>query len=306
MAEIDLRSTKPAWPPLEVGEGRATFATLHRWTQIVGKIRLAQSPKVNHWWGTTLYVTPRGLTTTSMPYGNRAFQIDFDFIDHELRVATNDGATRSIELRPKSVATFYREVMAALESVGLPVHIWTMPVEIPDPVPFERDEQNASYDPEQAHRLWELLVQADRVMNVFRCRYVGKVSPVHFFWGGFDLAVTRFSGRRAPEHPGMPWMADSVTREAYSHEVSSAGFWLGTAEQPPVFYSYAYPEPAGFSSAAVRPESAFYSPELGEFFLPYDALHGAEDADELLLDFLQSTYEAAADYGDWDRAALEV
>ena len=304
MARV-ARETKGHWPSLEQGEEQDTLATLHRWTQVVGKVRLALHPPLNHWWGAALYVTPRGLTTASIPYGYRVFQMDFDFIDHELRIAANDGSVRSVALRPKSVATFYGEVMAALDDLGLPVRIWTTPVEIPDPVPFEQDEQNAGYNPEYAHRLWGALVQADRVLNIFRCRFVGKVSPVHFFWGSFDLAVTRFSGRQAPQHPGAPWVADFVTREAYSHEVSSAGFWPGNAEQAPSFYAYAYPEPAGFRESEIRPASASFSNNLGEFVLPYRVLYDAANPDEVLLDFLQTTYEAAADHGGWDRKALE-
>src|SRR5579871_1075697 len=302
------RSTKSAsdgWPRLPVGMGQDTYATLHRWMQIIGKIRLAQYPMVNHWWGVTLYVTTRGLTTLPMPYGTRSFQIDFDFIDHLLRITTNDGSTRSIALVPRSVADFYGEVMAALASLDLRVRIWPMPVEIPDPVRFDLDTEHCSYKAEDAQRLWQALVQANRVMAAFRAGFLGKVSPVHFFWGSFDLAVTRFSGRAAPPHPSTPWVADSITREAYSHEVSSCGFWPGTADQEAVFYSYAYPEPAGYRDAPVHPQAASFSREMGEFLLPYHAVQDAANPDDMLLQFLQSTYEAAAACGHWDRGNLE-
>ncbi len=294
------------WPSLPFAAWHDTCATLHLWTQIVGKIRLAQAPLINHWWQVPLYVTSRGLTTSPIPYGGRTFQIDFDFVDHRLTIAASDGATGSFALRPMSVADFYAEIMHRLKALGLEVRIWTTPVEIPDPIPFEEDRQNAAYDPEFANRFWRALVQADRVLTVFRARFIGKASPVHFFWGSFDLAATRFSGRRAPPHPGAANAADRVTREAYSHEVSSCGFWPGGAGlEQPIFYSYAYAEPAGFKDASVRPNGAFYAPELGEFVLPYDQVRQAATPDEALLDFLQSTYEAAANAAQWDRAALE-
>ncbi len=233
------------------------------------------------------------------------FQIDFDFVAHQLHIEQNDGQIRSIALAPRSVADFYREVMATLESMDLPVWIWTMPCEIPEPIPFDRDEVHASYDPEYAQRLWHVLVQADRVMAAFRSQFLGKVSPVHFFWGGFDLAVTRFSGRRAPTHPGAPGLADSVTREAYSHEVSNCGFWPGYAQQEAIFYAYAYPEPPGLRQAFIRPPSAWFSNELAEFVLPYDVVRQAAMPDDLLLDFFESTYEAMANKGNWNRAELE-
>jgi hypothetical protein len=294
------------WPSLPLDAWRDTYATLHLWTQVVGKIRLAQAPPVNHWWHVPLYVTCRGLTTSPMPHGARSFQIDFDFIDHRLTIQTSDGAADSFALQPRSVADFYSEVMGRLRSLGLAVRIWTTPVELPNPIPFEQDHLHGAYDPEYAHRLWRILVQADRIFTAFRARFVGKTSPVHFFWGSFDLAVTRFSGRSAPRHPGAPNVADRVTQEAYCAEVSSAGFWPGGAGmERPVFYSYAYPAPAGFAEAPVRPGAAFYSRELGEFILPYDDVRQAAPPDDTLLDFLQSTYEAAATLGRWDRAGLE-
>ena len=235
-----------AWPGLPFEEWRETLATLHMWTQVVGKVRLAQAPHLNHWWQVPLYVTSRGLTTSPMPHGRRTFQADFDFVDHRLRVETSEGESRELALAPRTVADFYGEFESSLKGLGLEVKIWTTPVEVPDPVPFERDEAHKSYDPEYANRFWRALVQSERVFQRFRSGFAGKSSPVHFFWGSFDLAVTRFSGRRAPEHPGAPGVADSVTREAYSHEVSSAGFWPGGPALPePIFYSYAYPEPAG-------------------------------------------------------------
>jgi hypothetical protein len=294
------------WPSLPLSEWRETCATLHLWTQVIGKIRLKQAPLINHWWEVPLYVTSRGLNTSPIPYGARSFQIDFDFIDHRLTIGTSDGATDTLPLRPRTVADFYAEIMQRLKALGLDVRIWTTPVEIPDPIPFEQDRQHGAYDPDYANRFWRVLVQADRVFTAFRARFIGKASPVHFFWGSFDLAVTRFSGRRAPPHPGAPNVADRVTREAYSHEVSSCGFWPGGAGlEQPVFYSYAYGEPAGFKDAAVRPKGAFYARDFGEFVLPYDEVREAAAPDETLLDFLQSTYEAAADAARWDRTALE-
>lgn len=296
-----------AWPSLPLAAWQDTYATLHLWTQIIGKIRLALAPKLNHWWQSTLYVTPRGLTTASIPYETRSFQISFDFLDHQLQIDTSDGITQRIALAPRSVADFYQTVMATLNQMGIKVRIWTMPQEVAEPLPFTQDHQHAAYDPEYAQRFWRILVQVDRVMNVFRSRFIGKSSPVHFFWGSFDLAVTRFSGRRAPEHPGgVPNMADWVTREAYSHEVSSCGFWPGGgAVVEPVFYAYAYPAPEGFQDYSIQPEEAFYSSDMQEFILPYEAVRQASDPDAMLLAFFQSTYEAAANLGDWDRATLE-
>lgn len=302
-----LASGTETWPSLPVAAWQDTYATLHRWMQIVGKIRLAQAPRQNHWWHSTLYVTARGLTTSPMPYRQRTFQIDFDFIDHQLRIFTSDGAVRDIALRACAVADFYAELMATLQALGLHIKISTLPQEIPDPIPFENDRVHAAYDPAYAQRFWRALVQAERVLQQFRARFIGKCSPVHFFWGSFDLAVTRFSGRRAPKHPGgVPNMADSVTWEAYSHEVSSCGFWPGGgAVTEPMFYAYAYPEPDGFKDYPVHPAEAFYYAPMREFFLPYEAVRRAADPDSTLLAFAQSTYEAAADLGRWERAALE-
>jgi hypothetical protein len=268
---------------------------------------LALAPKLNHWWHSTLYVTPRGLTTASIPYETRNFQISFDFLDHQLQIDSSDGITKSIALAPRSVADFYQTVMDTLSEMGIEIRIWTVPQEVADPIPFDQDDQHAAYDPEYAQRFWQILVQADRVMTVFRSRFIGKSSPVHFFWGSFDLAVTRFSGRRAPEHPGgVPNMADWVTREAYSHEVSSCGLWLGGGTVvEPVFYAYAYPAPEGFRDYSIQPKEAFYSSQMQEFILPYKAVRQADDPDAVLLAFFQSTYEAAANLGHWDRAALE-
>ena len=294
------------WPELPLAEWKETYETLHMWTQIVGKIRLTLTPLQNHWWNCTLYVTPRGLTTSAIPYKGRHLRIDFDFISHTLLIETANGSTKTIALRPRSVADFYQETMSALTSLGMPVTIWTTPVEVQDRTPFEKDQKHAAYDPEHAHRLWRILVQASRVLSEFRCRFTGKVSPVHFFWGGFDLAVTRFSGRTAPEHPGVPNCARYVMVEAYSHEVSSCGFWPGGAPvNEPVFYAYAYPEPQGFKDYSIQPPEAFYHKEMREFVLPYDVVRTTKSPDEVLLSFLQSTYEAAATCANWDRRALE-
>jgi hypothetical protein len=300
-------SSAAAWPALPFEAWRDTCATLHLWTQVVGKVRLAQAPWTNHSWHVPLYVTPRGLTTSTIPHGVRAFSVDFDFIAHELRIATSDGRTRALPLRPQSVADFYAAVMVALAALDVPVTIRTMPTEIPDAIPFEQDHLHAAYDAGAAARFWQALLQIDRVLKVFRARFIGKCSPVHFFWGSFDLAVTRFSGRPAPPHPGgVPHMPDWVAREAYSHEVSSVGFWPGgptLAEA--AFYSYGYPEPPGFRTATVQPAAARFDGGLGEFVLPYDAVRSSTDPDATLLAFAQSTYEAAAGAARWDRAALE-
>jgi len=295
------------WPALPFAEWKDTAITLHMWTQIVGKIRLTLTPWTNHSWHVTLYVTARGLTTSPIPHGSSTFEIRFDFIDHQLRILKSDGAGRTIELKPRSVAEFYRAVMKTLSDLSLPVTINTMPNEIADPVPFDQDEEHHSYDREYANRFWRVLVQSDRVFKEFRSCFCGKCSPVHFFWGSFDLAVTRFSGRPAPPHPGgIPHLPDAITREAYSQEVSSLGFWPGNAAMPtPVFYSYAYPEPPGFSEAKVRPDAAFYESKLREFILPYDAVRNAEQPDKALLDFAHSAYDAASQLGKWDRDALE-
>ena len=295
------------WPSLAFEAWQDTYATLHMWTQIVGKIRLVQTPWVNHSWHVPYYVTARGLTTSPIPYGERTFQIDFDFIDHRLLIQTSDGTVRTMELRPQSVADFYTALMATLADLGLKVEIHTTPNEVAEATPFEMDHIHKSYDAEYANRCWRVLVQADRVFKQFRAGFTGKCSPVHFFWGSFDLAVTRFSGRTAPAHPGgVPHFPDWVAREAYSHEVSSCGFWPGGGPVPyPVFYAYAYPEPEGFSTASVRPEGAAYNTALREFILPYETVRLAESPDTMLLQFLQSSYEAAANLGGWDRAALE-
>jgi uncharacterized protein DUF5996 len=290
------------WPALPFAEWKDTCATLHMWMQIVGKVRLALSPLVNHWWEVPLYVSARGLTTSAIPYGAGIFEVEFDFIEHVLRIETSAGETEVMDLEPRSVADFYREFMATLKSMGIEVKIWPMPVEIPNPIRFDQDTTHASYDSVYAERFWRVLVAVDPVFKEFRGRFIGKDSPVHFFWGSFDLAVTRFSGRRAPERPG----ADSVTREAYSHEVSSLGWWPGSADVAhPVFYSYAAPEPGGFKDYAVKPVKAAYNEQMKEFLLSYEDVRTAADPRTALLDFCQSTYEAAANLGKWDRAALE-
>ncbi len=291
-------------PELPYDSWKDTLATLHMWTQIVGKIRLSLSPLVNHWWNVPLYVTARGLTTSPMPYGSRTLEICFDFIDHKLRIDTSDGETRELALKPQSVADFYQLLMRTLSQLGMPVSIRTRPCELPEEatIPFEKDTVHNSYDAEAAHKFWQILVWADSVFKDFRASFIGKVSPVHFFWGSFDLAVTRFSGRRAPDRPG----ADPITREAYSHEVSSAGFWPGGGDiKGPAFYSYAAPEPAGFADRKVNPPAAYYHPVMKEFLLMYDDVRTSESPNAALLAFLQSTYEAAADLGEWDRDALE-
>jgi hypothetical protein len=302
-----MTSPVASWPELPLAAWRDTCATLQLWSQIVGKIRLNLSPWLNHSWHVTLYVTSRGLSTSPIPYGTRNFEIEFDFIDHVLRISTSEGATRQFALAGHSVASFHAKVMAELAALGIHVSIDEMPNELADPIKFSEDTQHASYDPSAVTRFFIILANADRVFKQFRTGFLGKASPVHFFWGSFDLAVTRFSGRTAPRHPGgVPHLPDSVACEAYSHEVSSAGFWPGGgAIDYPAFYSYAYPEPAGFRAAKARPEAAFFSEALGEFVLPYDAVRTAKDPETALLDFLQSTYEAAAIAAKWDRAALE-
>ncbi len=296
-----------AWPELRLGDWRETYGTLHMWTQIVGKTRLALAPMENHWWQIALYVTPRGLTTSPMPHDTRTFSVTFDFIEHALVVQASDGATGGFALAPRSVAEFYREYMDTLRSLGLEVRIRPAPVEVVTAIPFGRDREHAAYDPDAARRCWRILVQADRVFKRFRGRFLGKASPVHFFWGSFDLATTRFSGRVAPKHPGgAPNCPDYVMVEAYSHECASAGFWPGSDALPePAFYAYAYPEPPGYAQAPVRPDAAYYHPDVRELILPYDAVRTAASPDELLLEFLQSTYGLAADLGRWDRAALD-
>ena len=300
-------SLSKAWPRLDYSDWADTCATLHLWTQVVGKVRLALAPLENHWWNVTLYVTARGLTTSAMPYQGRYLQIDFDFIDHQLVLQTSDGRSERIALEPRSVKDFYAEVMRRLRALGVEVQIWTMPVEIPDAIPFEADDVHKSYDAVAANLFWQQLLDVHRVFVIFRARFLGKCSPVHFFWGSFDLAVTRFSGRFAPPHPGgVPHLPDSVAREAYSQEVSSLGFWPGSDGMPEaIFYSYAYPEPKGFSEAGVKPAAASYNAQLKEFVLPYDTVRSAESPDAAILDFAQSTYDAASTLGNWDRAALE-
>ncbi|WP_255550987.1 DUF5996 family protein [Granulicella sp. dw_53] len=294
------------WPALPQAAWSETCATLQLWMQIVGKVRLALMPKINHTWNVTLYPTVRGLTTSPMPYGTRMLQIDFDFIDHTLVLETSEGHRSTLPLKPMTVAAFYQQVMTALEDLGTPVSIWHMPVEVAEPIAFEKDETHQAYDPESAQRFWRILLQTTRVFTLFRARFTGKVSPIHLFWGALDLACTRFSGRPAPEHPSMAGLPDHVTRDAYSHEVSSCGFWPGAPGMEAVFYSYAYPEPPGYAESAIAPAQAFFDPKLGEFVLPYEELRQSADPDSALLQFLQSTYEAAANLAHWDRAALEV
>jgi Family of unknown function (DUF5996) len=298
-----------AWPSLSLAELGETFPTLHLWTQIVGKTRLALAPMQNHWWQAALYVTVRGLETSPIPYGERTFDVQFDFVDHRLVIRTGDNAARSIPLVTQSVADFYRRYMAALEALEIRVRFHPVPSEMAEVTPFEQDTAHSAYDPEAAQRLWKALVQADRVLKQFRGAFLGKCSPVHFWWGGFDLACTRFSGRPAPPHPGgIPNLPDEVTREAYSHECISAGWWPGMLGGPvsePAFYAYAYPEPPGCPEAPVRPAGAAYHPVLHEWILPFESVRRSADPDRALLEFLQSTYEAAATLGGWDRAALE-
>lgn len=290
------------WPALPLSAWADTYATLHMWTQIVGKVRLALAPRVNHWWEVPLYVNARGLTTSPIPYGDIVFEVQFDFIDHRLDVTMCNGKVKSMLLVPRTVADFYAEFLALLRSLDVEVKIWDMPVEIPNPIRFDEDRVHGSYDPQYAHAFWRILVSTDAVFKEFRSRFIGKVSPVHFFWGSFDLAVTRFSGRRAPERPG----ADAITREAYSHEVSSVGFWPGGGDvKGAAFYSYAAPAPDGFGGRPVRPAAASYNKALGEFLLMYDDVRAAPSPHDALLEFCQSTYEAAADLGHWDRKALE-
>ena len=290
------------WPALPFQQWKDTCATLHMWTQIVGKLRLAFTPVINHWWNVPLYVNTRGLTTSAIPYPDGPFELSFDFIDQQLVLQLSDGSRKSLPLKPMSVADFHREVMGMLRSSGIEVRMWRMPVEVPDPIPFDEDRVHAAYDPEAARTFWRILLSVQCVLEEFRSRFIGKCSPIHFFWGSFDLAVTRFSGRPAPERPG----ADRVTREAYSHEVSSVGFWPGGGSiTDPAFYSYAAPQPPGFDEWAVRPPAARYDTQLGEFILMYDDVRTSASPSAALLDFCQSTYEAAATLGKWDRNALE-
>jgi hypothetical protein len=294
------------WPALPQAAWSETCATLQLWMQIVGKIRLALTPPINHTWNVALYPTVRGLTTSPMPHGEQMLQIDFDFIEHVLLLRTSGGGSVAIPLKPMTVAAFYGQVMTALDELQTPVRIWRMPVEIADPIPFDTDQTHQSYDPEYAQRFWRVLLEATRVITLFRSRFIGKVSPVHLFWGALDLACTRFSGRPAPEHPSMAGLPDRVTRDAYSHEVSSCGFWPGAPGIEAFFYSYAYPEPPGYAGTSIRPAEGGFDAQFGEFVLPYEAVRTADDPDAVLLEFLQSTYEAAANCAGWDRNALEV
>jgi hypothetical protein len=290
------------WPALPLDAWADTYATLHMWSQIVGKVRLALSPRVNHWWEVPLYISPRGLATSAIPYAHGIFEIEFDFIAHRLTITTSTNESRAIPLAPRSVADFYAEFMSALRSLNIDVKIWPMPVEIPNPIRFTEDRTHASYDAEYVNRFWRILAASDTILKEFRARFIGKCSPVHFFWGSFDLAVTRFSGRRAPERPG----ADSITREAYSHEVISVGLWFGGGDmKSPAFYAYAAPEPPGYADQKIRPSQAFYSPQMKEFFLMYDDVRASTSPRETLLAFCQSTYESAANLAHWDRANLE-
>jgi hypothetical protein len=290
------------WPALPLSEWQETYRTVHMWMQIVGKVKLELHPYINHWWQTAFYITTRGMTTGPIPFGRTTFEITFDFIDHQLFLLTSQGIMRAMPLIPRSVADFYHELMALLHSEGIDVKINTLPSEVADPIPCDINHQDASYDAATVHRLWCILVQVDRVFKVFRSDFIGKNSPVHFFWGGFDLAVTRFSGRRAPLRKG----ADAITREGYSHEVISCGFWPGGSTiNGPAFYAYAAPEPDGFKTATIRPPEAFYSTDLSECLLLYDEVRKATSPDQMILDFCQSTYEAAATLAHWDREALE-
>jgi hypothetical protein len=302
----DLVASEDRWPELPWTEWAPTIDTLHMWTQIVGKVRMALAPPLNHWWHVTLYVTSRGLTTSAIPYERGHFQIDFDFVDHGFQITDSSGRSFAMPLEAKSVARFYRDVMLGLQRLGIEVRIYPKPVEVEDAIPFELDEQHASYDPGHAQAFWRGLLQADRVMKTFQTGFLGKASPVHFFWGSFDLATTRFSGRRAPLHPGgAPNCADWVMEEAYAREESSIGWWPQNEAPGPAFYAYTYPEPGGYRSAFVRPSEATFDARLGLFMLPYDAVRRAADPDAAVIEFFQSTYEAGADLGGWDRATLE-
>jgi Family of unknown function (DUF5996) len=295
-------SDRAPLPSLPFDSWKDTLATLHMWTQVVGKVRLKLCPLVNHFWNVTFYLTARGMTTSAMPYERGTVEVRFDFIDHKLSIETSEGRMVAFPLKPQTVAEFYEEFMAALADLGVRLKIWTMPCEIPDPIPFEKDHIHAAYDADAVNKFWRITVWVDQILKEFRAGFVGKASPVHFFWGSFDLAVTRFSGRTAPERPG----ADPITREAYSHEASSAGFWPGGGEiKGPAFYSYAAPEPPGFAERKIRPAAAFYHPQLKEFLLMYDDVRSAASPETALMEFLQSAYDAAADTGNWDRKALE-
>jgi hypothetical protein len=294
-----------AWPRLRVDDWTQTRDTLHMWTQIVGKIRLSKAPLLNHWWQVTLYVSPRGLTTGAIPHRGGLFDLEFDFVDHRLRLRSSDGGERLVDLSSRPVADFYEDTMTALRGLGIEASIDPRPNEVDPAVQFDQDHHHATYDPEAARLFWRQLVHADRCLGEFRSHFIGKVSPVHFFWGAMDLACTRFSGREAPEHPGgAPNCGDWVMVEGYSRELSSAGFWPGGGEEG-AFYAYAYPEPDGFPDCPAGPDAAYYSVENGQFLLPYEAVADSKDPDRDLQLFLHSTYEAAADLGDWDRRSLE-
>ena len=302
IAKNGLSDGQECWPALPLEEWKDTCETLHMWTQIVGKVRLKLTPLVNHWWNVPLYVTARGLTTSRIPYGARAFELWFDFVAHELVLETCEGTVRKLKLEPQTVAEFYARCMAMLHGEGIDVTIWRMPVEVPNPIAFDEDTVHRSYDAKMVERFWRILLSVDAVFQQFRSEFIGKASPVHFFWGSFDLAATRFSGRRAPERPG----ADAVTREAYSHEVSSVGFWPGSGNvKGAAFYSYAAPTPEGFKEARVRPDAAQWAEGLGEFLLMYDDVRASASPSKALLEFCRSTYQAAARFGQWDRGALE-
>ena len=295
------------WPELPWTEWKATLDTLHMWLQAAGKVRMALAAPQNHWWHTTLYVTSRGLTTSPIPFEEREFQVDFDFIDHRVEVSDTEGRRFAMTLEPRSVATFYRDFMAGLHGLGIEVRIWTMPVEVADPIPFEQDEQHNAYDPTHANLFWRALLEADRVLKEFQTGFVGKVSPVHLFWGGLDLATSRYSGRPAPLHPGgIPNTADWVNEEAYSREEFASGWWASTDPPGPAFYSYTYPEPDGLNASPIRPSEAFFDTRLDEFALTWDSVRASADPDAAVLAFLQSTYEAGADLAGWDRAQLEA
>jgi hypothetical protein len=301
---VDQALLTTEWPALSYAQGAETWGAIHMWLQMAGKIRMARTPAVNHWWHVTLYVTSRGFSTSPIPAGERTFELRFDFLDHLLAIACCDGGLEPVAFRSESVAGFHRRLREAMDRLDLGTPIWATPSELPDPVPFERDDKVRAYDPDQAQRLWRAFVAAERVMMRFRGRFLGKSSPVHLFWGAFDLAVTRFSGRRAPPHPSSPLLPDAVNHEAYSHEVASVGFWPGGPGAEASFYAYAYPEPAGFQDARVPPGAA-YETGFGEFVLPYETVRTAPDPEALLLDFFQKTYEAGADLGGWPRAELE-
>jgi Family of unknown function (DUF5996) len=290
------------WPALSLDSWKDTYATLHMWTQIVGKVRLRLTPLINHWWNVPFYITPRGMTTSQIASGDRAFELRFDFINHELVLETSDGMVKALPLQPRSVAAFYKDLMELLRRAKIEVKIWRMPVEIANPTPFDQDDVHHSYDRASVEKFWRILLSVNTVFTQFRSQFIGKSSPVHFFWGSFDLAVSRFSGRRAAERPGV----DSITREAYSHEVSSVGFWPGGGDiKEAAFYSYTVPQPPGFNQARVRPDAAYFNQQLGEFLLMYEEVRKAESPTASLLDFCQSTYQAGADLGHWDRSALE-